>query len=50
MINKSMNISDNDIENVVASMLANGKKVPDYLMEQYKQSKKMKKTIDDGLI
>lgn len=41
---------DNEIENIVSSLLAKGKEVPEHLMNRYKESKKLRETIDQGLI
>ncbi len=45
-----MTDEENNIENEVSKLLAEGKKVPEYLMNQYRQSKKLKETKDSGLI
>lgn len=45
-----MTNEENDIENKVSTLLAEGKEVPEYLMNLYRQSKKLKETKDSGLI
>ncbi len=45
-----MTNEENDIENKVSTMLAKGEKVPEYLMNLYRESKKFKETKDNGLI
>lgn len=44
------NLTDNEIETLVSTMLAKREKVPDYLMERYKNLNKLKTSKDTGLI
>lgn len=41
---------DNNIEDKVSTLLAEGKEIPEYLMTLYRQSKKLRETKDSGLI